>query len=130
MGRCRYADKVKHYGATSAPLVVKDEVIVGTSGGDSGVRGFLAAYDAQTGKFRWRLWTIPAPGEFGSDSWPGDLYLHGGATTWMPGTYDPELDTLYWTTSNAAPDFDGTVAARRQSLYGMRSGHRCRTPES
>src|SRR5436305_7389336 len=103
------ADKVKQYGGTSAPLVVKDEVVVGTSGGDSGVRGFLAAYDARTGKFRWRLWTIPAPGEFGSDSWPGDLYLHGGATTWMPGTYDPELDTLYWTTSNAAPDFDGTV---------------------
>ncbi len=105
----QYADKVKQYGGTSAPLVVKDEVVVGTSGGDSGVRGFLAAYDARTGKFRWRLWTIPAPGEFGSDSWPGDLYLHGGATTWMPGTYDPELDTLYWTTSNAAPDFDGTV---------------------
>jgi alcohol dehydrogenase (cytochrome c) len=103
------ADKVKQYGGTSAPLVVKDEVVVGTSGGDSGVRGFLAAYDAKTGKFKWRLWTIPAPGEFGSDSWPGDLYLHGGATTWMPGTYDPELDTLYWTTSNAAPDFDGTV---------------------
>jgi len=103
------ADKVKQYGGTSAPLVVKDEVVVGTSGGDSGVRGFLAAYDARTGRFRWRLWTIPAPAEFGSDSWPGDLYLHGGATTWMPGTYDPELDTLYWTTSNAAPDFDGTV---------------------
>ena len=103
----QYADKAKHYGATSAPLVVKDEVIVGTSGGDSGVRGFLAAYDAQTGKLKWRLWTIPAPGEFGSSSWPGDSYLHGGGTTWMPGTYDPELDTLYWTTSNAAPDFAG-----------------------
>ena len=103
------ADKVKQYGGTSAPLIVKDEVVVGTSGGDSGVRGFLAAYDARTGNFKWRLWTIPAPGEFGSDSWPGDLYLHGGATTWMPGTYDPELDTLYWTTSNAAPDFDGSV---------------------
>jgi alcohol dehydrogenase (cytochrome c) len=103
----QYADKAKHYGATSAPLVVKDEVIVGTSGGDSGVRGFLAAYDALTGKLKWRLWTIPAPGEFGSSSWPGDSYLHGGGTTWMPGTYDPELDTLYWTTSNAAPDFAG-----------------------
>jgi alcohol dehydrogenase (cytochrome c) len=103
----QYADKAKHYGATSAPLVVKDEVVVGTSGGDSGVRGFLAAYDAQTGKLKWRLWTIPAPGEFGSSSWPGDSYLHGGGTTWMPGTYDPELDTLYWTTSNAAPDFAG-----------------------
>ncbi len=103
----QYADKTKHYGATSAPLVVKDEVIVGTSGGDSGVRGFLAAYDASTGKLKWRLWTIPGPGEFGSSSWPGDSYLYGGGTTWMPGTYDPELDTLYWTTSNAAPDFVG-----------------------
>lgn len=102
-----YADKAKHYGATSAPLVVKDEVIVGTSGGDSGVRGFLAAYDALTGKLKWHLWTIPAPGEFGSSSWPGDSYLHGGGTTWMPGTYDPSLDTLYWTTSNPAPDFVG-----------------------
>jgi alcohol dehydrogenase (cytochrome c) len=103
----QYADKTKHYGATSAPLVVKGAVIVGTSGGDSGVRGFLAAFDAVSGKLKWRLWTIPGPGEFGSSSWPGDSYLHGGATTWMPGTYDPELDTLYWTTSNAAPDFVG-----------------------
>jgi alcohol dehydrogenase (cytochrome c) len=102
-----YADKAKHYGATSAPLVVKDEVIVGTSGGDSGVRGFVAAYDALTGSLKWRFWTIPGPGEFGSTSWPGDSYLHGGGTTWMPGTYDPNLDTVYWTTSNAAPDFAG-----------------------
>ena len=103
----QYADKAKHYGATSAPLVVKDEIIVGTSGGDSGVRGFLAAYDVVTGKLKWRFWTIPAPGEFGSSSWPGDAYQHGGGTTWMPGTYDPELNTLYWTTSNPAPDFAG-----------------------
>ena len=102
-----YADKEKHYGATSAPLIVKDTVIVGTSGGDSGVRGFVAAYDAATGKKKWQLWTIPGPGEFGSSSWPGESYLHGGATTWMPGTYDPALDTIYWTTSNAAPDFVG-----------------------
>jgi alcohol dehydrogenase (cytochrome c) len=87
--------------------VVKDEVIVGTSGGDSGVRGFLAAYDVATGKLKWRFWTIPAPGEFGSSSWPGESYLHGGGTTWMPGTYDRELNTLYWTTSNPAPDFAG-----------------------
>ena len=102
-----YADKTKQYGATSAPLVIKDEVIVGTSGGDSGVRGFVAAYDAVTGKLNWRFWTIPGPGEFGSSSWPGDSYLHGGGTTWMPGTFDPKLDTLYWTTSNPAPDFVG-----------------------
>jgi len=102
-----YADKAKQYGATSAPLIVKDEVIVGTSGGDSGVRGFVAAYDAVTGSLKWRFWTIPGPGEFGSSSWPGDSYLHGGGATWMPGTYDAKLDTLYWTTSNAAPDFVG-----------------------
>ena len=102
-----YADKTKHYGATSAPLIVNGAVIVGTSGGDSGVRGFIAAYDALSGKLKWRLWTIPGPGESGSSSWPGDSYLHGGATTWMPGTYDPDLNTLYWTTSNAAPDFAG-----------------------
>jgi alcohol dehydrogenase (cytochrome c) len=102
-----YADKRKHYGATSAPLVVKDSVIVGTSGGDSGVRGFLAAYDAATGKLKWRFWTIPGPGEFGSSSWPGDSYLHGGGTAWLPGTYDSKLNTLYWTTSNAGPDYVG-----------------------
>jgi alcohol dehydrogenase (cytochrome c) len=104
-----YADWNKNYGATSAPLVVKDKILVGTSGGDDGVRGFVAAFDALTGKLAWRFWTIPAPGEFGSESWPGKLYLHGGGTTWMPGTYDPELNTIYWGTSNPAPDFEGGV---------------------
>jgi alcohol dehydrogenase (cytochrome c) len=104
-----YADKTKHYGATGAPMIVKDNVIVGTSGGDSGVRGFLAAFDAATGKKKWHRWTIPGPGEFGSSSWPGDMYLHGGATTWLPGTYDPELNLIYWPTSNASPDFVGDL---------------------
>lgn len=104
-----YASGNKNYGATSVPLVLKDKVLVGTSGGDDGVRGFIAAFDAASGKEIWRLWTIPGPGEFGSSSWPGDTYLRGGATTWMPGTFDPELNTLYWGTSNAAPDFDGDV---------------------
>jgi alcohol dehydrogenase (cytochrome c) len=102
-----YADTRQNYGATSAPLVVKDKVLVGTSGGDDGVRGFLAAFDPETGKEVWRFWTIPAPGEPGSESWPGDAYLHGGGTTWMPGTYDPETDTLFWGTSNPDPDFSG-----------------------
>jgi alcohol dehydrogenase (cytochrome c) len=102
-----YADSTRNYGATSAPLIVKDQVLVGTSGGDDGVRGFLAAFDAETGKLKWKFWSIPAPGEFGSSSWPGDSYLHGGGTTWMPGTYDPELNTIYWGTSNPAPDFAG-----------------------
>ena len=104
-----YADWNKNYGATGAPLILKDKVMVATSGGDDGVRGFLAAFDAQTGKLAWRLWTIPAPGEPGSSSWPGDTYLHGGGTAWMPGTYDPELNTLYWGTGNASPDYDGDV---------------------
>ena len=102
-----YADTKLNYGATSAPLVIKDKVVVGTSGGDDGIRGFLAAFDVLTGKPVWRFWTIPGPGEPGSSSWPGDAYLHGGGTTWMPGTYDPELNTIYWTTSNPAPDFVG-----------------------
>jgi alcohol dehydrogenase (cytochrome c) len=102
-----YADTKLNYGATSAPLLVNDKVLVGTSGGDDGVRGFLAAFDALTGKLVWRFWTIPAPGEPGSGSWKGDAYLHGGGTTWMPGTYDPQLNTVYWGTSNPAPDFVG-----------------------
>ena len=104
-----YADWSPNYGATSAPLVVNDKIIVGTSGGDDGVRGFVAAFEAESGKLAWRFWTIPAPGEFGSQSWPGEMYLHGGGTTWMPGTYDPELRLLYWTTSNPSPDFEGSV---------------------
>jgi alcohol dehydrogenase (cytochrome c) len=104
-----YANWNRNYGATSAPLVVKNKVIVGTSGGDDGVRGFVAAYDAATGKLAWRFWTIPAPSEFGAESWPGDSYLHGGGTAWMSGTYDPELNALFWTTSNPSPDFDGAV---------------------
>jgi len=104
-----YASWNKNYGATSAPLIVKDKVLVGTSGGDDGVRGFIAGYDANTGKLAWRFWTIPAPGEFGSESWPGQLYLRGGGTTWMPGTYDPQLNLVFWTTSNPAPDFEGSV---------------------
>jgi alcohol dehydrogenase (cytochrome c) len=105
-----YASGNRNYGATSAPLVVKDKVLVGTSGGDDGVRGFVAAFNAKTGKEVWRFWTIPAPGEPGSETWPqGTAYQHGGGTTWMPGTYDPELNTIYWGTSNPSPDFDGSV---------------------
>ncbi len=105
-----YAFNNRNYGATSAPLVVKDKVIVGTSGGDDGVRGFVAAYDAKTGKEAWRFWTVPAPGGPGATTWPkGNSYLHGGGTTWMPGTYDPELNMIFWGTSNPSPDFDGSV---------------------
>src|SRR5579863_1598708 len=104
-----YATGNRNYGATSVPLIVKNKVVVGISGGDDGVRGFLAAFDGETGEEKWRFWTIPGPGEKGNESWPGDSYLHGGGTTWMPGTYDPELNTLYWGTGNPAPDYDGSV---------------------
>lgn len=104
-----FATGNRNYGATSAPLIVKDKVLVGVSGGDDGVRGFVAAFDAATGDEKWRFWTIPGPGEKGNESWPGDSYLHGGGTTWLPGTYDPALNTIYWGTGNPAPDYDGNL---------------------
>ena len=95
------------YSSTLAPLVVKDKVIVGVSGGEYGVRGFLDAYDAETGNRSWRFWTIPAPGEPGSETWSGDSWKTGGAPTWTTGTYDPDLDLLYWCTGNPALAFSG-----------------------
>lgn len=101
------ADYREHYGATSAPLVVKDLVISGISGGDEGVRGFLAAYKASTGERVWRFWTIPAPGEPLSETWVGDALSHGCAATWLTGTYDAQANLLYWTTGNPCPDYNG-----------------------
>ena len=101
-------DYTKGYSSTVAPLIVKDKVIVGTSGGEYPVRCFLDAYDAETGKRAWRFWTIPAPGEPGSGSWSDDSWKTGGAPTWMTGTYDPQLDLLYWPVGNPNPDFDGS----------------------
>jgi len=102
-----YADTKKGYFATVAPFAVKNLIVVGVSGGDSGMRGFLAAYHAETGKELWRTYTVPARGEPGSESW-GDLTVDwGGAGTWLSGTYDPELNLLYWTTGNPWPDFYG-----------------------
>ncbi len=94
--------------STAAPLVVKDKVIVGSTGGDSGVRGFIAALSAETGELLWRTYTVPAKGEPGSETW-GDLIDWGGGAAWLSGTFDPELDTLYWTTGNAWPDFNPRV---------------------
>ncbi len=101
------ADYRENYGATSAPLVVKDLVISGTSGGDEGVRGFIAAYRASTGERAWRFWTIPAPGEPLSETWIGRALSHGCAAAWLTGTYDPENNLLYWTTGNPCPDYNG-----------------------
>ena len=101
------ADWRQNYNATGAPLIVGNLVISGTAGGDEGVRGFLAAYDQTTGKEVWRFWTVPAPGEPGSETWQGGGIAHPGATTWLTGTYDPELGTLYWPTGNPTPDLYG-----------------------
>jgi len=101
------ADFRKHYGATSAPLVVKDLVISGTSGGDEGARGFIDAYRASTGEHAWRFWTMPAPGEPLSETWVGRAIEHGCVDSWLTGTYDPSTDLIYWPTGNPCPDFNG-----------------------
>jgi alcohol dehydrogenase (cytochrome c) len=101
------ADYRQHYGATGAPLVVNDLVIAGVSGGDEGIRGFLDAYKAATGERVWRFWTVPAPGEPGSETWGGKALEHGCAGTWLTGTYDPEARLLYWPTGNPCPDYNG-----------------------
>jgi PQQ-dependent dehydrogenase (methanol/ethanol family) len=99
-------DEPQHYGSTVAPLIVKDMVIAGVSGADWGMRGFLSAYKASTGERVWRFWTIPGKGEPGSETWKGKEPLFGGGSTWLTGTYDPEIDTLYWPTANPFPNSD------------------------
>ncbi len=96
---------------TVAPLLVKDMVIVGSSGGEFGTRGCLDAFDAHTGERRWRRYMIPKPGEPGSETWPadGEAWQRGGGNCWVTPTYDPELELLYQGTGNPAPDFDGGV---------------------
>jgi len=101
------ADSHQNYGSTGAPLIVNNLVIVGVSGGDEGVRGFLDAYKASTGERVWRFWTIPAPGEPGAETWTGPAIEHGCGTTWLTGTYDPESHLLYWPTGNPCPDYNG-----------------------
>jgi alcohol dehydrogenase (cytochrome c) len=93
------------YAATLAPLVVDDQVIVGIGGGEYATRGFLDSYDAATGARRWRLYTVPGPGERGSETWPTTAAAaRGGGGTWMTGSYDPKLGLLYWGTGNPNPD--------------------------
>ena len=103
----QYADPKKGYHCTVAPFAFKDRIIVGVSGGDSGIRGYMTAHSAETGEELWRFWTIPAKGEPGAESWGPKTLDWGGGGTWMSGSYDPELNTLYWTTGNPWPDFYG-----------------------
>jgi alcohol dehydrogenase (cytochrome c) len=103
----QYADTKKGQFATLAPLALKDRVLVGVSGGDSGMRGFVAAYAATTGEELWKFYTVPAKGDPGADTW-GDFDVQwGGGATWMNGTYDPELNLTYWATGNPWPDYYG-----------------------
>jgi alcohol dehydrogenase (cytochrome c) len=104
------------YSITMAPLIVKDKVIVGVGGGEYGIRGFVVAYDAETGEEAWKFYTIPGPGEPGHESWEGDDWEHGGAPVWITGSFDPELNLTYWGVGNPGPDWN---AAQRpgDNLY-------------
>jgi alcohol dehydrogenase (cytochrome c) len=101
------ADWRQNYNATNAPLTVGNLVISGIAGGDEGARGFVAAFDQSTGKEVWRFWTVPRPGEPGSETWKGRDIEHPSTGTWLTGTYDPQLDTLFWPTGNPGPDLNG-----------------------
>jgi alcohol dehydrogenase (cytochrome c) len=103
------ADYKQGYSATGAPLVVKNMVITGMAGAEFGTRGFIDAYDVATGKRIWRFTTIPGAGEPGGDTWSGDSWKRGGGSTWVTGTYDPELNLVFWGTGNPGPDMDGDV---------------------
>jgi alcohol dehydrogenase (cytochrome c) len=101
------ADWRQNYDTTSAPLIAGDLVISGTAGGEGGARGFLAAFAMATGKEVWRFWTVPAPGERGSETWKGKAIAHGGAVTWFTGSFDADSNTVFWQTGNPGPDYDG-----------------------
>jgi alcohol dehydrogenase (cytochrome c) len=102
-----YAKFDAGYTTSMAPLALKNGILVGVAGGGSGQRGFVAALDPATGKERWRFWTVPAKGEPGSETWGGFPAEMGGAPTWTTGSYDPELNVIYWPTGNPWPDFYG-----------------------
>jgi alcohol dehydrogenase (cytochrome c) len=106
----KVADNKLGYGITSAPLALHGMVITGIAGAEAGIRGFIDAYDAKTGKLLWRRYTIPAAGEPGSNTWGrADSLKTGGGSTWLTGSYDPELNLLYWPTGNPSPDYNGDV---------------------
>jgi alcohol dehydrogenase (cytochrome c) len=100
-------DSSKGYSITGAPLAIDDMVVTGVGGGEYGIRGFIDAYDAATGKRRWRFYTVPAKGEPGSETWEGGPGPTGGAPTWLTGSFDPQLRLIYWGVGNPSPNFDG-----------------------
>lgn len=112
----KVADPLAGYAITLAPLVVKDKVIVGTAGGEYGIRGFLAAYDVHSGKEVWRFNTIPGPGEKGHETWAGDSWRHGAGSIWVTGSYDSDLNLTYWGIGNPGPDWNADMR-RGDNLY-------------
>jgi alcohol dehydrogenase (cytochrome c) len=114
----KYADNKEGYYSTGAPIVANGVVISGMAGGESTTRGFLDGWDPETGKKLWRRYTIPSPGEPGSETWPKDTdaWVHGGAPTWRSGSYDPQLDLVYWGTGNAEP-YDPRPRGALDSLF-------------
>ena len=101
------ADYRQNYSATAAPLIAGGLVISGIAGGDGGVRGFVSAFHQETGQEVWRFWTIPAPGEPGSETWNGKSLAHPGGATWFTGSFDPSLNLVYWQVGNPGPDHNG-----------------------
>ncbi len=116
--RSKFGESKLGYSGTVAPLAIKDLVIVGAGGGEYGIRGLLVAYDAKTGKERWRFNTVPGPGEPGHETWEQcppnpttycdpQAWTHGGGSIWVTGSYDPELNLTYWGVGNPSPDYSG-----------------------
>lgn len=112
----KVADNGTGHSITMAPLAVKDKIVVGISGGEAGIRGFVDAYEAATGKLAWRTYTVPASGEPGVETWAGESWKNGAGATWLTGSYDPALNLLYWGTGNPGPDWNGDVR-KGDNLY-------------
>jgi alcohol dehydrogenase (cytochrome c) len=114
--KAKLAEASDGYWSPVAPLAIKGRIIMGIAPGDHGLNGFLDAYDAETGERIWRWNAIPGPGEPGNETWSGDSWKTGGGNTWLTGSYDPELNLIYWGVGNPAPDFDGEVR-KGDNLY-------------
>jgi alcohol dehydrogenase (cytochrome c) len=104
--KTKLANPAAGYAMTLAPLVVKENVIVGVAGAEFGIRGFIAAFDARTGKEVWRFYTIPGPGEPAHETWQSDDWEHGGGSIWVTGSFDPDLNLTYWGIGNPGPDWN------------------------
>jgi PQQ-dependent dehydrogenase (methanol/ethanol family) len=111
------ADTMLGYSLTSPPLIVRDKVLVGITGGEFGARGFLEAFDATTGKQLWRWYAVPGPGEFGHETWLGESWKLGGSPMWLTGSYDPDLNLVYWTVGNPGPQIDRSARGDLDNLF-------------